>query len=98
MRDREPRFESEETISQSSIPQKLSITPQKGFKKFYELAQSTKSSLNSTVYAVTGIKLNQKKLIISFVITLIKDFALAYSVRGSLKLIPKLLKMLQILK
>ena len=68
------------------------------FLKFYQLAQSTKSSLNSTVYAVTGIKLNQKRLIVSFIITLIRDFALAYSVRGSLKLIPKLLKMLQTLK
>lgn len=66
--------------------------------KFYELAQSTKSSLNSKVYAATGIKLDQKKLIISFVCTLIKDFALAYSVRGSLKLIPKLLKMIQSLR
>jgi len=66
--------------------------------KFYQLAKLTRSSINSGIYAATGIKLDQKKLVISFIITLVKDFALAYSVRGSLKLIPKLLKMLQILK
>lgn len=66
--------------------------------KFYKLAQLTKSSINSTIYAATGIKLDQKKLIVSFLLTLIKDFVLAYSVRASLKLIPRLLKMLQNLK
>ena len=66
--------------------------------KFYQLAKLTRSSINSGIYAATGIQLDQKKLVISFIITLVKDFALAYSVRGSLKLIPKLLKMLQILK
>lgn len=66
--------------------------------KFYELSQSTKSTMDSKIYAATGIKYNQKKLIISFIITLVRDFALAYTVRGSLKLIPKFLKMLQSLK
>lgn len=66
--------------------------------KFYQLAQRTRASINSSIYAATGIKLDQKKLIISFLITLVRDFAMAYTVRGSLKLIPKLLKMLQILK
>ena len=66
--------------------------------KIYQLARLTRSSINSGIYAVTGIKLDQKKLVISFIFTLVKDFALAYTVRGSLKLIPKLLKMLQILK
>lgn len=66
--------------------------------KFYQLAQLTKSSINSTIYAATGIKLDQKKLIVSFLFTLIKDFILAYSARASLKLITKLLKMLQNLK
>lgn len=69
-----------------------------GLNKIYLLSKLTRSSINSGIYAATGIKLDQKKLVISFIITLIKDFALAYSVRGSLKLIPKLLKMLQVLK
>lgn len=69
-----------------------------GLNKIYQLTKLTRSSINSGIYAATGIKLDQKKLVISFIITLIKDFALAYSVRGSLKVIPKLLKMLQIFK
>lgn len=75
-----------------------SSSSQSGLNKIYQLAELTKSSINSTIYAATGIKLNQKKLVISFIFTLIKDFILAYSVRASLKLIPKLLKMIQILK
>lgn len=81
---------SHSTISHNSTPSTLA--------KLYNLASSTSSSLNSTLYAVTGLKLKQKRLLVSFIFTLVKDFALAYSVRGSLKLIPKLLKMLQILK
>jgi hypothetical protein len=69
-----------------------------GLNKIYQLAKFARSSINSGIYAATGIKLDQKKLVISFIITLVKDFSLAYSVRGCLKLIPKLLKMLQILK
>lgn len=93
MRDNDncSRPEEAEANSPPTFPSSLKL-------KFYELAQSTRSSLNSKVYAATGLKLNQKRLIISFVCTLIRDFALAYSVRGSLKLIPKLLKMLQALK
>lgn len=65
---------------------------------FYKLAHSTKSSINSSFYAVTGIKLDQKKLVVSFIFTLLKDFALAYTARASIKLIPKLIKMLQSFK
>lgn len=67
--------------------------------QFYKLTKSLNSSINSGIYSVTGINLNQKKLIISFLMTLIGDFGLAYGVRGSLKLIPKLLvKMIQNLR
>ena len=69
-----------------------------GLSQIYQLSQLTKSSLSSKIYAVTGIQLDQKKLIVSFLFTLIKDFSLAYTVRASLKLIPKLLKMIQLLK
>lgn len=101
-RARYPQFH----VLMAPLP-KLEISPEEsttrpvspvGLKKIYLLAAKTRSSINSGIYAATGIKLNQKKLVISFIITLVRDFALAYSVRGSLKLIPKLLKMVQILK
>jgi hypothetical protein len=85
----------QEENSPTSSPINNNIT---GLNKIYQLAKLARSSINSGIYAATGIKLDQKKLVISFIITLVKDFALAYSVRGSLKLIPKLLKMLQFLK
>ena len=65
---------------------------------FYQLAHRTKSSIHSNFYAATGIKLDQKKLIVSFIFTLLKDFALAYTARAGIKLIPRLIKMLQSLK
>lgn len=65
---------------------------------FYQLAHRTKSSINSNFYAATGIKLDQKKLVISFIFTLLKDFGLAYTARAGIKLIPRLVKMLQSLK
>lgn len=57
--------------------------------KFYELA---KSSISSRIYSVTGFKISQKRLILSFIVTLLRDFVMAFSVRGGIKLIPKLLK------
>lgn len=84
----------EEEITSSESPKSHKST----LSKLYNLASSTTSSLNSTLYAATGLKLKQKRLLVGFIFTLVKDFALAYSVRGSLKLIPKLLKMIQILK
>lgn len=90
--DKEPFLDNE------IDPNKMKYNAGSKLKVFYQLAHTTKSSINSSFYAVTGIKLDQKKLVISFIFTLIKDFTLAYTARAALKLIPRLVKMLQNLK
>jgi hypothetical protein len=86
------RNDGDEDYSRRNTPVRLTL------QKIYQMGKSVNSSINTGIYAATGIQLNQKRLVVSFIFTLIKDFSLAYTVRGSLKCIPKLLKMMQLLK
>lgn len=60
--------------------------------QLYQLTANLSSSMVSSIHKVTGVRINQKRLFLSFARTLVRDFVLAFGVRAGIKLIPKLLK------
>ncbi len=56
---------------------------------------SALNSLNFLLSSKNSLNAKKKRLVLSFLLTLLRDFCLAYGVRGSIRLIPLLFKSFQ---